>query len=127
MERRTCFVISPIGSKDSDVRKHADDVFDLVIEPSLEKFNFEVIRADKLSSVSSITTEIVELVQNCDVCVIDITGHNPNVMYECGRRHETGKPYIMIAREGEVLPFDINTIRTIFYSCSDGREIRRSV
>ena len=115
---KTCFVISPIGDKGSDVRKNADDLYDLIIEPALEKFGFEIIRADKLSSVASITSEIVELVQKSDLCIVDITGHNPNVMYECGRRHETAKPYIMVAREGEKLPFDIITpaIKQISYA-----------
>ncbi len=124
---RRCFVISPIGEKGSDIRKGADDLFDLVIEPSLERFGFEVIRADKLNTVASITAEIIELVQNADICIIDLTNHNPNVMYECGRRHETGKPYIMLARHGEKLPFDVNTIRTIFYDLSSSREIRSTV
>jgi len=124
---KTCFVISPIGDKDSDIRKSADDLFDLVIEPALEKYDFQVIRADKISSASSITTEVIQLVQNADLCIVDITGHNANVMYECGRRHETGKPYIMVARVGQSLPFDITTIRTIFYELSSGREIRKVV
>jgi tetratricopeptide (TPR) repeat protein len=126
-DKRTCFVISPIGEKDSDTRKRSDDLYDLIVQPALEKYDFEIVRADKLSSVASITTEIVELVQDSDLCVIDITGHNPNVMYECGRRHETGKPYIMVAQEKEKLPFDINTIRTVFYSTATGREIRAVV
>lgn len=126
-QKRTYFVISQIGDKGTDVRKAADDLYDLVIEQALEKFGFEVRRADKISTVASITSEIVELVQNSDLCVIDITGHSPNVMYECGRRHETGRPYIMLCKNGEKLPFDINTIRTIFYDLSDGREIRNAV
>lgn len=124
---KTCFVISPIGEKDSDVRKRSDAVYDLIIEPALEKFDFDVTRADKNLSISSITSEVVQLVQDSDLCIIDITDHNPNVMYECGRRHETAKPYIMIAAEGEKLPFDITTIRTIFYNLSDAREIRGTV
>lgn len=48
-------------------------------------------------------------------------------MYECGRRHETAKPYIMMAQEGEKLPFDINSIRTVFYNLSDAREVRNTV
>ncbi|MBZ0271983.1 hypothetical protein K8I61_08095 [bacterium] len=120
-------MISQIGDKGSDARKDADDLFDLIVEPSLEKFEFEIIRADKISTVTSITSEIIELVQNADLCIIDITGHNANVMYECGRRHETGKPYIMLARDGENLPFDITTIRTIFYNIDSGREIRGTV
>ncbi|MGH8566034.1 MAG: hypothetical protein ACREXW_18880 [Gammaproteobacteria bacterium] len=108
-------------------RKAADDLFDLIVEPALEKYDFEVIRADKIQTVASITSEIIQLVQNSDLCIIDVTSHNPNVMYECGRRHETGKPYVMLAREGEKLPFDVNTIRTIFYSTTNGREMRSSI
>lgn len=124
MKKKTCFVISPIGDKDSDVRKLANDLFDLIIEPALEKFDFEIIRADKITSTSSITADIISHVQNADLCIVDLTGRNANVMYECGRRHETGKPFIMVAQEGEKLPFDINTIRTFFYNTKDGRAIR---
>jgi tetratricopeptide (TPR) repeat protein len=124
---RTCFVISPIGDKGSDIRLRSDALYDLIIEPALEKYSFTITRADKNFSVSSITSEIIQQVQDSGLCIIDITGHNPNVMYECGRRHETAKPYIMIAQEGEKLPFDINTIRTVFYNLSDAREIRNTV
>ncbi len=48
-------------------------------------------------------------------------------MYECGRRHETGKPYILLAEEGESLPFDINTIRTIFYNLESAKSVRETV
>lgn len=123
MRKYTCFVISPIGDKDSDIRRLADDLYELLIEPALEKFSFSVTRADKISSISSITSDVIEHIQNADLCIIDITGHNPNVMYECGRRHETGKPYIMVAKEGEKLPFDITTIRTVFYDLNKPREI----
>lgn len=124
MKKKTCFVISPIGAKDSQTRKLADDLFDLIIEPALEKFDFDIIRADKITTSSSITTDIIHHVQNSDLCIVDLTGRNPNVMYECGRRHETGKPFIMVALDGEELPFDINTIRTFFYNTNDGRAIR---
>jgi hypothetical protein len=124
---KTCFVISPIGDKNTEIRNRADSLYDLIIEPALEKYSFSVTRADKSNMVSSITSEIVQLVQDSGLCIIDITGHNANVMYECGRRHETGKPFIMMAEEGEILPFDINTIRTIFYNLSDAREIRNTV
>lgn len=125
--KKRCFVVSPIGDKDSEIRRRSDDLYDLIIEPALEKYQFEVTRADKLNTVTHITSEIIEEIQNCDLCVIDITGHNPNVMYECGRRHETGKPYILLAQTGESLPFDINTIRTIFYDLESAKSVRETV
>jgi len=124
---KSCFVISPIGDKNSEIRSRADALYDLIIEPALEKYSFNVTRADKNNTVSSITSEIVQLVQDSGLCIIDISGHNANVMYECGRRHETGKPFIMMAEDGEILPFDINTIRTVFYNLTDAREIRNTV
>jgi hypothetical protein len=36
-------------------------------------------------------------------------------MYECGRRHENGKPCILISRD-ETLPFDVVTHPVIRYS-----------
>lgn len=121
---KTCFVVSPIGEKGSDTRKRADDLFELVIEPALEKFSFDVIRADKIIGSNEITGDVVNLIQTADLCVIDLTGENPNVFYECGRRHEAGKPFIQLITDGERIPFDLAGIRTIPYNTSDARTVR---
>lgn len=126
-QKRTCFVISPIGEDDSPTRKHADDVFDLLIEPALDPFHFDVIRADKIPGPSSITEDMIRLVQEADLCVVDLTERNPNVFYECGRRHETGKPAILIIKKGDQIPFDLSGIRTIAYDISDARTTRLTV
>ena len=124
---KTCFVISPIGDDGSDIRKAEDDLFDLIIQPALEKYDFKVVRADKIVSTSAITDDIVNLVQTAQLCIIDVTGHNANVFYETGRRHETAKPYIHMKNKGEKIPFDIAGIRTIDYDLSDGRKIKDSI
>lgn len=123
----SCFVISPIGAEGSDVRQNADDFYDLIVESALKKYNFEVTRADKLTTSGTITSEVIKLIQESDLCIVDVTGLNPNVMYECGRRHETAKPYIMMAREDQLLPFDINVIRTIFYKLDTPRAVNKAV
>ncbi len=105
MSKKTCFVISPIGEDGSDVRQFADDIFELLIQPALKTFNFEIVRADKIPHASTITSDIIQLVQNAELCIIDLTNHNPNVFYECGRRHETGKPFIQLIKKGEKLPY----------------------
>jgi tetratricopeptide (TPR) repeat protein len=126
-EKRSCFVISPIGNSGSDERKRADDLYELVVVPALEKYAFDITRADKLPSAGPINTEVVKLVQDADLCVIDITGLNANVMYECGRRHETGRPSIIVAAKGEKLPFDIAPMRAVFYDLTDARATRNAV
>lgn len=127
MKAKTCFVISPIGAEGSDARKHADDFLDLLVEQALQPFNFTVIRADKIARASIITEDIITLVQQAELCLVDLTFHNPNVFYECGRRHETGRPVILLIRKGDTLPFDVAGIRTIVYDLSDPRTTLNSV
>jgi len=128
MNKPICFVISPIGDDDSETRKSADDVFDLIIKPAVEKYAFEVIRADKIPSSGSITEDVIRLVQEAELCIVDLTEHNPNVFYECGRRHETGKPIIQIIhKREEKIPFDLAGIITIKYDLADLRAARKAV
>lgn len=124
---KTCFVISPIGEDGSETRKASDELFDLIIQPALEIFDFKIVRGDKIFNTTAITEEIIKYVQSSELCIIDLTAHNPNVFYECGRRHETARPYIHMKRKGEKIPFDIAGIRTIDYDTSDARKTKESV
>ena len=123
-ESKICFLICPIGEKDSIARKRSNDLLDLVIEPALQVFGFDVVRADKISTASVITNDILELVQQAELCIADLTDHNPNVFYEVGRRHETGKPSVQMIEEGQKLPFDLAGIRTIKYDLSKPRSVK---
>lgn len=114
MIERLCFVISPIGSDDSEERLQADKFLELIKEIG-EIHNLNVIRADEVNGTSDINSDIIEKVQHSDLCIIDLTGLNPNVMYEFGMRYQTGLPYIVCAKKGTKLPFDIISRRTIFY------------
>lgn len=127
--KKTCFVISPIGKEGSDIRTDADGFLEYLIEPALEKYQFEVVRADKIPRPTVITSDIIRLVQEADLCIIDITNHNPNVFYECGRRHETGRPFIQMMKAGstESIPFDVAGIRTVVYDLSTTGKARASV
>lgn len=124
----TCFVISPIGSDDSEVRHAADDFLELLLEPVLTSYRFNVVRADRMATPTAITTDIVRLVQEAELCIIDLTGHNANVFYECGRRHETGRPFIQMVSKTweERLPFDVAGIRTLTYDLTSARAVLAS-
>src|SRR4051812_8719980 len=126
--QRTCFIISPIGAEGTPIRAAADDFLELLVGPALEKFSFHVLRADRIAHPTAITSDIVRLVQESDLCIIDLTNNNPNVFYECGRRHETGKPFIQMVRKGEesTLPFDVAGIRTVMYDLSSPRTVLES-
>lgn len=114
MKKGLCFVISQIGKDDSEERKQADALLD-VVETCCELHSLECVRADKIKGSTDINEDIIEHIRNADLCIIDLTNLNPNVMYEFGIRFETGRPYIVLAHKDTNLPFDTITRRTIFY------------
>jgi hypothetical protein len=116
--QKLCFVISPIGDDGTPVRQEADALL-WIIRQALEKYDFGVTRVDEIARSAVITNEIVQLIQESALAIIVLTGHNPNVFYEAGRRHETGKPFIQMIRRGEPLPFDVAGIKTIMYDNVD--------
>jgi len=49
------------------------------------------------------------------VCIADLTGQNPGVMYILGMAHGLGKPVVLLIQSGEELPFDLTLGRRIVY------------
>lgn len=112
--KKTCFIITPIGNETDPIRRHVDGVIDAAIIPVLEP-DYEVKVAHRLPNPGSINKQVVQLVYESDLVIANLTGKNPNVMYELAFRHCVGTPTIMIAEKGTELPFDVATERTIFY------------
>jgi O-acetyl-ADP-ribose deacetylase (regulator of RNase III) len=113
--RRQCFVISPIGLPDSDVRKHADDVFQFVIAPAVEAFGITAVRSDHIINPGRISEQMFQKIMQADVCIVLLTGHNPNVFYELAVAQCAARPTILLLRDGERIPFDIQDLRVVHY------------
>jgi tetratricopeptide (TPR) repeat protein len=127
---KSCFFLSPIGSKESPERERSDAVMDVLLNDVLAQFGFRVERADKISELGRIEDQIFDRLISSDLTVCDLTDLNPNVMYELGVRHAIGKPSIVIASEGTRLPFDTASLRTVFYnleSAQTTKEAERSL
>lgn len=118
---RRCFVVGPIGdphaandTPEREAYEHHLGIFEQVIAPACEKYGISAVRADGIAHAGDINEQICRHVVESDLVVADVSGGNPNVMYELGLRHITGKPTIHIGEAGQ-LPFDIASIRTIRY------------
>lgn len=111
--KNTCFIIGPIGKPGSQIRQDADDLLDMIIRPALEIYDFKVTRGDHKAMPNQIDADVIKSVQEADLCIVDLTGLNPNVLYEFGRRDETGKPVILMKQPNQELPVDIATRRCI--------------
>ncbi|WP_240555339.1 hypothetical protein [Streptomyces albus] len=102
------------GSDEREAYEHHLGIFEQVIAPACEKYGITAVRADGIAHAGDINEQICQHVVESDLVVADVSGGNPNVMYELGLRHITGKPTIHIGEAGQ-LPFDIASIRTIRY------------
>lgn len=118
-ENRVCFVISPIGEDDSDIRRRSDQIFKYIIIPVSQECGYEAVRADKISRPGMITSQIIQHLLDDSLVIADLTGQNPNVFYELAIRHAVRKPYIQIVKKGEAIPFDISQSRTIYIDHRD--------
>lgn len=116
---KKCFVVSPIGDPGSDIRKNADQLYQHIIKPVCEKCGFVAERVDEFNTSGSITQEILDALNDYDLVIADLTGHNPNVFFEIGYRTKSQKPIIHLKRKEEVIPFDVSAIRTFEYDLTD--------
>lgn len=113
---KKCFIVTPIGNEDSDIFRRAKGVIDSVIKPVLEEYGFDDIKpAYEINVSGMINTQIINRIVEDDLVIVNLTGNNPNVMYELCLRHVVAKPIIHICENGTMLPFDIKDNRTIFY------------
>jgi hypothetical protein len=113
-----CFIVMPFD-------KYRDIAYDSVIEPGLREHPtlvFEFERADKLLTAGKISKEIEDRIKAADVIIADITGNNPNVLYELGLARGARKKIILLIEKvkGQKLdiPFDIADFRCHHYEYS---------
>ena len=115
LELDDCFIITPIGAPNSEVFKKTSGLLRAIIEPVLKEFNFKAVPAHFINDQGSINKQIIKHIVEDKLVITNLTGLNPNVMYELAVRHATKLPVITMAEHGTNLPFDIIDQRTIFY------------
>ena len=83
-KKKFCFVVCPVGPRGSEIRDRMDGIFNEVIAPVAEEFGYRAEIAIHDKSPGIVTERIVTKLIEADLVIVDLHGHNGNVMYEVG-------------------------------------------
>jgi nucleoside 2-deoxyribosyltransferase len=76
-----------------------DTYYKEILAPTISKADLIAIRADEINMPGVIVDQIWHGINQAKVCIADVTGRNPNVMYELGLAHAAGKPVVQIVQD----------------------------
>jgi len=107
-EEESCFVIMPFG-------RWFDKYYNEIYAPAVKNAALIPRRADDFYRVGTIINDIWTLTGEAKMILADLTGKNPNVLYELGLAHALAKPAILISQTMEDIPFDLRSLRIITY------------
>jgi len=96
--------------------KRFTDTFWVAMVPAAERVGAACKRLDKAAFSGDIINTMKSWIKSCDAVIADISGSNPNVLYEVGYAHALGKPTIHLCSSPlKKLPFDVSTWPTLQY------------
>jgi len=112
----TCFVIMPFTEKTEQFTKgFFEEVLNTLVIPAARDAGFEVKTANR-QGTEIIHSTIINEILDADLCLCDLTEHNPNVLFELGMRLAHDKPVALIHAEGTPRVFDVdNVLRVLPY------------
>jgi len=119
VDERLCFVLMPFDRKMARVYKES-------IMPSVKETGMKCKLAKDMSRSTPIMQDVWEFINRARIVIADLTGNNPNVLYELGLSHALSKRAIIVSQTPRKVPFDVRHIRYIEYKdSSNGRSILR--
>ncbi len=108
------FVAMPFAERTSNYPKgYFDEVLKHLITPAAVKANFNARTANKAGS-EVIQSTIVNDLDSADLVIVDLTEHNPNVLFELGMRIAFDKPVCLIRAKGTAPIFDIDHMLRVY-------------
>lgn len=110
----SCGIVMPIASMGDYTEAHWSDVYNIIKEAvTLSGYEARLVSESKDSTV--IPKSIVQNLYDDDIVICDVSGKNPNVMFELGMRLAFDKPVVLIKDTTTGYSFDTSTIEHLSY------------
>ena len=109
-----CGVIMPISAIDGCNEQHWSDVRE-ILEAAIGDAGFEARLVSDADEVGIIQKRIIQNVYDDPIVVCDVSGKNPNVMFELGMRLAFDKPTIIVKDDKTTYTFDTAPIEHLEY------------
>jgi hypothetical protein len=113
----TCGLIMPISLLDGCTADHWAEVKGIITEAveSIPSLRFVTRLVSDADEIGVIQKRIVQNVYNSEIVVCDVSGKNPNVMFELGLRLAFDKPTVIIKDDRTDYSFDTGVIEHVGY------------
>lgn len=102
------FIIMPFAKKFNDIYLYG-------ITGAVKDAGMVCKRLDEIQFTGDVIKRIEEQIHRADIIVADITGNNPNVLYELGIAHTLGKPVALLVQRASQIPFDLGRENHVIY------------
>lgn len=113
-KKMICGIVMPISAIDGCDESHWSDVQDILTE-AIESAGFDANLVSNADDVGIIHKRIIQNLYDNPIVVCDVSGKNPNVMFELGLRLAFDKPTIIVKDDKTAYSFDTSAIEHIEY------------
>lgn len=115
--QKYCGIIRPIADFDPYPSGHWEEVHQIVAQ-AIDAAGYSPRLVSESEAASVIQGNIVTNLYEDEIVVCDVSGRNPNVMFELGMRVAFEKPVVIIKDEITPFSFDVSPIKHLTYPSS---------
>ena len=113
-EKLTCGIVMPISSIDNCSAEHWKEVQE-ILKDAISSTGFVARLVSESDDSGIIQKRIIQNLYSDPIVVCDVSGKNPNVMFELGMRLAFDKPTIVVKDDKTDYSFDTSPIEHISY------------
>ena len=113
-EKPICGIIMPISSIDNCSMEHWAEVKKIISEAICDA-GYKPNLVSNADDIGIIQKRIIQNIYDNDIAVCDVSGKNPNVMFELGMRLAFDKPAIIVIDDKTDYSFDTSPIEHLSY------------